>query len=224
MPAKMMMEMPLPIPRSLTCSPSHMRKMVPVTRVTTVVMRKPRPAAMTTGAPPALWLSRAIATPRAWNVASSTVPYRVYWVIFRRPCSPSFLSCSSFGCTTDRSCMMIAAEMYGMMPIAKIENRLSAPPENMLNMSRIVPRCCSKSASRATGSIPGTGMKEPIRKMRIAPRTNSSRWRSSDILPPPREGRGRADSSARRAISRPPSRRRPRGRPARPRSPRPRSP
>jgi hypothetical protein len=37
--------------------------------------------------------------------------------------------------------MMIDAEMYGMMPSATTENRSSAPPENMLNMSRIVPRC-----------------------------------------------------------------------------------
>ena len=34
---------------------------------------------------------------------------------------------------------MIEAEIYGMIPIAKIENRSNAPPENMLNMSRIVP-------------------------------------------------------------------------------------
>jgi hypothetical protein len=35
--------------------------------------------------------------------------------------------------------MMIEAEMYGMMPNAKIEKRDSAPPENMLNMPRIPP-------------------------------------------------------------------------------------
>ena len=32
-PAKMMMDMPLPMPRSLTCSPSHMRNIVPATSV-----------------------------------------------------------------------------------------------------------------------------------------------------------------------------------------------
>ena len=36
---------------------------------------------------------------------------------------------------------MMDAEMYGMIPIAKIENRSKAPPENILNMSRIVPLC-----------------------------------------------------------------------------------
>ena len=74
MPAKMMMEMPLPMPRSLTCSPSHIRKMVPATSVVTAVIRKPQPGSMTTGSAPACWASRAIATPRAWNIASATVP------------------------------------------------------------------------------------------------------------------------------------------------------
>ena len=36
---------------------------------------------------------------------------------------------------------MIDAEMYGMIPSATTENRSSAPPENMLNISRMVPRC-----------------------------------------------------------------------------------
>jgi hypothetical protein len=40
----------------------------------------------------------------------------VYWVILRRPASPSFLSASSVGDTTVMSCMMMEAEMYGMMP------------------------------------------------------------------------------------------------------------
>ena len=37
--------------------------------------------------------------------------------------------------------------MYGMMPSAKIEKRDSAPPENMLNMSRMPPRCCLNSSA-----------------------------------------------------------------------------
>ena len=43
MPAKMMSEMPLPTPRAVTCSPSHIRKIVPPTRVMTVEARKNRP-------------------------------------------------------------------------------------------------------------------------------------------------------------------------------------
>ena len=39
MPAKMMSEMPLPMPRAVICSPSHMRNMVPPSSVMMVLMR-----------------------------------------------------------------------------------------------------------------------------------------------------------------------------------------
>ncbi len=42
-PAKMMREMPLPIPRSVICSPSHMRNAVPEVRVMTVMIRNAQP-------------------------------------------------------------------------------------------------------------------------------------------------------------------------------------
>ena len=47
MPEKMMSEMPLPTPRAVICSPSHIRKMVPPVRVTTVVRRKKMPGSTT---------------------------------------------------------------------------------------------------------------------------------------------------------------------------------
>ena len=47
MPAKMMMEIPLPRPRSVTCSPSHIRNIVPVTNVVTVVNLNNSPGSMT---------------------------------------------------------------------------------------------------------------------------------------------------------------------------------
>ena len=53
--------------------------------------------------------------------------------------------------------------MYGITPSAKIDSRCSAPPENMLNMLRIVPCCSWKKRDSATGSMPGTGMKVPMR-------------------------------------------------------------
>jgi hypothetical protein len=53
--------------------------------------------------------------------------------------------------------MMIEAEMYGMIPRAKMEKRESAPPENMLNMSRIPPRVWLNRRVSSLGSIPGTG-------------------------------------------------------------------
>jgi len=60
-------------------------------------------------------------------------------LIFFRPLSPSFFSASSVGTTAVISCMMIDAEMYGMILSAKMVIRPSAPPENMLNMPRMPP-------------------------------------------------------------------------------------
>ena len=67
MPAKMMSEIPLPIPRSVICSPSHMMKAVPAVSVMTVIMRKPQPVVMTMEAPdgPAMF-SRPTAIPKPW--------------------------------------------------------------------------------------------------------------------------------------------------------------
>ena len=47
MPAKMMSEMPLPTPRCVICSPSHIRNMVPPTSVMTVEKRKNQPGSFT---------------------------------------------------------------------------------------------------------------------------------------------------------------------------------
>ena len=59
--------------------------------------------------------------------------------------------------------------MYGMIPSATTEKRSSAPPENMLNMSRMVPRCWSNSSASAIGLIPGTGMWVARRNTTSAP-------------------------------------------------------
>ena len=45
MPAKMISDIPLPTPRSVICSPSHMMKAVPVVSVSTVMKRKAHPGA-----------------------------------------------------------------------------------------------------------------------------------------------------------------------------------
>ena len=42
-PAKMMSDMPLPMPRSVICSPSHMMNMVPVVSVSMAPSRKLQP-------------------------------------------------------------------------------------------------------------------------------------------------------------------------------------
>ena len=43
MPAKMMSDMPLPMPRSVICSPSHMMNIVPVVSVSMQPRRKAQP-------------------------------------------------------------------------------------------------------------------------------------------------------------------------------------
>ena len=70
MPAKIRIEMPLPRPRSVICSPSHIRNIVPATRLMTAVMRKPMPGLMTRPGD----CSSAKAMPSDWNNASTSVP------------------------------------------------------------------------------------------------------------------------------------------------------
>ena len=159
MPAKMMIEMPLPRPRSVICSPSHIRNMVPVTSDTTVMKRNPGPGSSTSPG----CASSATAMPTAWKVASATVNQRVYLVISRRPASPSFFFASRKGTTTVSSCMMIEAEMYGMIPSANTVKRDSAPPEKRLNIPRMPPCWPWNSWVSWFGSMPGTGMCAPTR-------------------------------------------------------------
>ena len=58
---------------------------------------------------------------------------------------------------------MIDAEMYGMIPSAKIVRRRRLPPENRSRNPRMPPPCWRKKASRARKLIPGTGMCPPTR-------------------------------------------------------------
>ena len=74
-PAKMMRLIPLPMPRSVICSPSHMMKAVPVVSVSTVMILKLQPGFSTI----LNWLARVIrsrytAMPKDWITESSTVP------------------------------------------------------------------------------------------------------------------------------------------------------
>jgi len=75
MPAKINSEMPLPMPRSVTCSPSHMRNAVPELSVTTHSRRNPQPGFNTTDAPVGDWIcSRPMLMKRLWTIDSTTVP------------------------------------------------------------------------------------------------------------------------------------------------------
>ena len=96
--------------------------------------------------------------PAAWKIASGIAPMRDHWVILRRPDSPSFWIAFRLGRICTSNWMTIEAEMYGTTFSANRLKRDSAPPENMLNMSTMVPFCCSISCSIACGLTPGTGM------------------------------------------------------------------
>ena len=50
-----------------------------------------------------------------------------------------------------------------MTPMAKIDRRDSAPPENMLTIPRIVFERSVKNLATSSGFTPGTGMKVPMR-------------------------------------------------------------
>jgi hypothetical protein len=63
----------------------------------------------------------------------------VYCVIRAWPTSPSFCSFSSAGETTVRSCRMIEAVMYGMIPSANSAIRDRPPPVNWLSSPRMLP-------------------------------------------------------------------------------------
>ena len=64
MPATMIMVMPLPMPRSVICSPSHMTNMVPVV-METVAMNRNWDPGFGTRLLPAFWM--ASAAPKPWN-------------------------------------------------------------------------------------------------------------------------------------------------------------
>ena len=70
--------------------------------------------------------------------------------------------------------MMIDAEIYGITPRAKIDILDREPPENILNMSRMLPLCCSKRKLITAGSIPGRVMKLPNLKTIRAKITKNS--------------------------------------------------
>ena len=70
-----MSEMPLPMPFSEICSPSHMMRAVPVVSVSMVISRKGQPGSGTSTSPPCgCMLSRPTAMPKDWIMDSPMVP------------------------------------------------------------------------------------------------------------------------------------------------------
>ena len=69
MPAKISSDMPLPTPRSVICSPSHMMNTLPVVSVSMVISTKPKPGLFTKPG----WRCRVNAIPSDCTALSSSV-------------------------------------------------------------------------------------------------------------------------------------------------------
>ena len=77
MPAKMMREMPVPMPRSVICSPSHITNAVPVVNVSTAIMTNGIfPMSLRTRGRPlgAVVDQSQRAMPLPWTIERTTVP------------------------------------------------------------------------------------------------------------------------------------------------------
>ena len=96
----MINEIPLPIPCSVICSPSHIINITPVTIVTTLVNINKKPGF---GTAPSTPDCRNILIPNALKDAINTVPYLVYCAIFFCPSAPSFFNLSKNGITPPKS-------------------------------------------------------------------------------------------------------------------------
>ena len=171
-------EIPFPIPLSETCSPNHIKNIVPATTEKTAETKNAVPG---TYARPLA--ERVTASADAWIKAKTAVPYLVYWVILFLPACPSFLSSIKYGIEFEKSCIIIAEEIYGTTFSANILILSKAPPENKLNISIIVPWFCWKSEANLSGSIPGIGICDPILYTRIAKKTNRNLFQRSLMLP-----------------------------------------
>ena len=77
-PENIINEIPFPTPRSVTCSPSHIKKVVPATNEIVVITLNCIPGSVTRL--PAF--SKPTETPYPWRHAIRTVPYLVICVIF----------------------------------------------------------------------------------------------------------------------------------------------
>ena len=84
--------MPVIFASSVICSPIHMTKTEPTAREKAASRRNPvgDRLEVTTSRPGWFWLWASDAMPNPCAKANATVRYRVHWLIFSRPASPSF--------------------------------------------------------------------------------------------------------------------------------------
>ena len=130
--------MPLPMPRWVMSSPSHMTSAVPAVHVRTISAAR---AGVEVGDHVGALEARRSRGGRCLpSCSANTKP--VDWMSAEAdgdvagplrdlllPDLALFCHCSSFGITTPSSCMMIDAVMYGMIPRKKIATLVIAPPE-----------------------------------------------------------------------------------------------
>jgi len=109
--------------------------------------------------------------------AIGTDRYRVYWLIFVRPYSPSRWSACSDGTTPVISCMMIEALMYGFHAERHDREARQATTREQVEQPEIgLPFRKFVSSARLT---PGTGTWARSRKMNRIPATYRIRRRRS---------------------------------------------
>ena len=111
-PEKIRIDMPLPTPRSVMSSPSHISSAIPATRVKVIRMPLAQVMPGRTGCELELvaWLKETMRLADS-TIASTSVMYRVIWVIFLRPISPSSCHSLILGMTAESSSMMMEAVM-----------------------------------------------------------------------------------------------------------------
>src|SRR3989338_5997576 len=103
--------------------------------------------------------------------------YRVYWLIFCLPYSPSFERFSNAGMIIVKSWTMIEAVIYGATPIATMEKFSNPPPEKIFSKPRSW--LLRKSAFKLSTSTPGKGIDAENRNITSIANTNSTRLRRS---------------------------------------------
>ena len=145
----------MPTPLAVICSPIHIKNTVPAVKVIAIKRTEKILGSL-------IAILKPYAIPNAWMKPRRTVPYLVTLVIFFCPSTPSLPHCSSVGTTTLRSCRIMEALMYGVILIAKTENLLKAPPENISSKPKRLPLLNSCSIMLAL--TPGTGICVPALK------------------------------------------------------------
>ena len=178
-PAKITIEIPLPIPCSVINSPSHISNTEPAVMAVTDTIHSMAVGSPKVVVPPWRTVWRKINIKAIdWTTASGTVITRVHCWILRRPDSPSLWSSSSFGMALVNSWIIILAVMNGLSPTSTKEKLDKAPPESRF---KIPPKSLWPSTEEIAlrswvGSANGTGICASNRYTTIIPVTISNRF------------------------------------------------